>query len=414
MIKSLRQNQGSALLLSLIIVLSISVLIGSGLSFLVLSGAANADNKIKSTQSYYLAEAGIEDILLRLKGNMQIINPNVIAIDGQSVTVEISDEIGGSRTIISQGNSDERVKKVAVTYTITSDQIDFFYGAQAGEGGIIMGNNSQIIGNVFSNGNISGQGEITGTAILSNDSLIEDAGVGMDVYTYSCNNVDIGGILYYLPDGSINECNYASAQEIDSIEPEDLPISESQINDWKNQAAAGEIIYGDYTVSENESLGPVKITGSLNIANNAFLNVTGAIYVQGNLNTSNNSIVQLDSGYGSLSGVIVADGKIRLDNNAIMQGSGQSGSYLMLLSTNSSIDLGDPAVDLKNNAGGAIFYASQGVIYLHNNINVREATGYKLAIDNNAVISYDIGLENVNFSCGPGGGWNVEDWREIE
>jgi len=414
MIKSIKKNQGSALLISLVIILSISVLIGSSLSFLALSSAANANNKVKSIQSYYLAEAGLEDAILRLKNNMQVASPNIITINDQSATIEISDEIGSSRTITSQGNTDERIKKVAATYTITTDQVDFFYGAQAGEGGIIMGNNSQIIGNVFSNGNISGQGEITETAMLANNSIIEDAEVGGDLYTYSCNNVDIEGTLYYLSGGSINGCNYSSAQEIESIEPEDLPIPESQINDWKDQAMSGGIIYGDYTVSENESLGPVKITGSLTIAINASLNITGTVYVQGNINTNNNSVIQLDSSYGSLSGVIVADGKIELSNNAIMQGSGNPDSYLMLLSTNSSIDLNNPAIDLKNNVGGAIFYASQGVIYLHNNINIREATGYKLAIDNNAVISYEIGLENVNFSSGPGGGWSVENWHEVE
>ncbi|MFH1461229.1 MAG: hypothetical protein ABIF84_02315 [Patescibacteria group bacterium] len=418
MIKIIKINQekGAALLLSLIIILTASLFIGMSLSFLTMNSFSNAQAKIESIKSYYLAEAGIEDALWRLKNGMQISSPNTLTIGDGSTTIEITDPIGGSRTITSQGNIDNRIRKVTVVYAITSDKVNFHYGAQAGEGGVLMGSNSKIIGNVFSDGDISGAGEITDTATVANiNKKIEDVAIGGDAYTYSCGNADIKGTLYYVHGGTIANCSYGQLVVLENpIEPIDLPISESQINTWKEEASAGGIIYGDYTVSGTRSLGPIKITGNLNISNNATFTATGLIYVQGNINASNNSTIRLDSSFNSLSGVIISDGKMSINNNITIRGSGESGSYLMMLSTNNSIDLTSPAIKLDNNATGAIFYASHGAIYLSNNISVREATAYKLILDNNAVISYDIGLENINFSSGPGGGWSVENWREIE
>ncbi len=419
MTKSFKNNQrGAAMLISIVIILTTGLLIGLSLSFLTFNSAANAQTKIKSAKSYYLAEAGIEDALLRLRNDMQVTSSYTLNNGDDSATIEITEPIGGSRTIISQGNSDNRIRKVAVTYSVTADEINFFYGAQAGEGGVIMGNNSQIQGNVFSNGNIIGKGEITDTATVANNgNLIEDATINKNAYAYSCANADIHGTLYYVSGGIIDNCNYGNLVVLENqIEPEPLPIPKEQINEWKTEAEAGGIIYGDYTVSDNEtdSLGPVKITGNLTIYNNSLLNITGIIYVQGNITIENNATIQLDSSFGSLSGVIISDGTIKLNNNAFARGSGEAGSFIMLLSTNSSLSLANPAINLYNNAEGAIFYASNGVIHLHNNIDIREATGYRLALENNAVISYDVGLENVNFSSGPGGGWSVEDWREVE
>jgi hypothetical protein len=47
-------------------------------------------------------------------------------------------------------------------------------------------------------------------------------------------------------------------------------------------------------------------------------------------------------------------------------------------------------------------------------MKIREATGYKLYLDNNAEIEYEVGLEDTTFSSGPSGGWDVVSWEEIE
>jgi hypothetical protein len=111
--------------------------------------------------------------------------------------------------------------------------------------------------------------------------------------------------------------------------------------------------------------------------------------------------------------VIIADGVITVENNVIISGSGQPGSYVLILSTKS--DTTNPVINIRNNsAGSAIYYANSGLIYLKNNMVAREVTGYKIQIENNAEIQYESGLEEANFSSGPGGSWKIVSWREGE
>ncbi len=78
----------------------------------------------------------------------------------------------------------------------------------------------------------------------------------------------------------------------------------------------------------------------------------------------------------------------------------------------------DSAVDLHNNASGAIFYAGNGMIWLHNNVTVTNLVANKIHLENGAKIIYDTGLQNVNFppSGGGGGGGSadIKYWREVE
>lgn len=418
-----KQQKGAALLLSIILVLSVALIIGLGLSFLSFNSLVNAQHKIKSTQSYYAAEAGLEDSLLRLKNGLNYLDFNTLAVGDSTTNIEISELIGGSRTIIAMADTDSRIRKLSVILTINTDQVSFFYGAQAGDGGILMGNNSRIEGNVFSNGsvvaNVGGSGDVTDTVtVAGNGNKIDDINIGGDAYVHTCTDSNITGDLNYVSGGSIQNCTYGALVDIgpNEILPADLPISPEKIVEWKNDAIAVGTFSGDYVLNggETESMGPIQITGNMNLDNNSTINITGLIYVQGDLIVDNNSILELNSNYGALSGVIVVDGRITIQNGAVLQGSGAEGSYLLLLSTNNSTDPDAPAIDVRNNAAGAIFYASNGLIHLKNNINIREATGYMLSLDNNAVVNYESGLQNANFTSGPGGSWQIENWHEVE
>ncbi|KKU34960.1 MAG: hypothetical protein UX48_C0021G0011 [Candidatus Azambacteria bacterium GW2011_GWB1_46_27] len=73
------------------------------------------------------------------------------------------------------------------------------------------------------------------------------------------------------------------------------------------------------------------------------------------------------------------------------------------------------AIDLHNNASGVIFYAANGLVYLHNNVNATQLTAKAITLDNNATISYDPGLANALFSGGgSSGSFKVKSWKEIE
>lgn len=426
--KILNGNRGFTAFYIAILLIVIMSGIAISITVLTIGQQKMSGNILRSSQSYFTAESGIEDTLLRLSKNMDWSSPYTLTIGNSTATLDISSIIGGSRTITSQGNFLDRIRKVQAVYTIESDQVAFYYGAQVDEGGLLMGNNAEVRGNVFSNGSIlpsgGGTASITGTTkVAINGNKIEKMNIGGDAYVHTCKDSNITGTLHYVSGGSIVNCTYGAIEDMgpNQINSVPLPISSETINKWKSEAAEGGIYNTDFTLTNGAigSLGPIQIgtaasPKNMTINNNSVLTVKGTIYVTGNINFYNNVTIKLDPSYGSNSGVIIADGKIRVYNNATLRGSGQAGSYLLLLSTNPSLDLASPAMDISNNAQGAIFYTTQGLIHIHNNVQVREVTGYKLALDNNAIVIYESGLENTSFISGPGGAWEVVSWKEIE
>jgi hypothetical protein len=414
-------QKGFVALYLTILVLALVFGIVVSISLLTLNQQKILRNITRSTQSYYLAEAGIEDALLRLKKKMNFSSPYSFKLGNGTTTVEISDIIGGSRTITSKGNISNTIKKIQVVYAISKQKVSFYYGAQVGAGGLIMGNGSKVLGNVYSNGSVIGAGTIQNSVIVAgNGNRIEGITVGEDATVFTCKNSIINGNLTYVSGGSVQNCQVKGSTSIrpNEIPPRDLPISQSQIDKWKGEAANGGVTTTDISISGTKILGPIQIGTSRNpknltVQNGATLIVKGTIYVTGNITFSNGSTIKLDSSYSSLSGVIIADEVITVENNVIISGSGQPGSYVLILSTKS--DTTNPVIDIRNNsAGSAIYYANSGLIYLKNNMVAREVTGYKIQIENNAEIQYESGLEEANFSSGPGGSWEIVSWREIE
>ncbi|MBI5038087.1 MAG: hypothetical protein HZC01_05295 [Candidatus Kerfeldbacteria bacterium] len=196
--------------------------------------------------------------------------------------------------------------------------------------------------------------------------------------------------------------------------PENMPVSDGQITEWKSIAEAGGTITGDYTLTNfaTATLGPTKITGNMLIDNGAQLTIRGTIWVSGTITLSNGAVISLDPGYGATSGIVVADGKINVNNNCVFNGSGTSGSYIMFLTTSSTLD---NDIIISNNAETVIFYAGNGMINVSNNAALKEATAYKLYLSNGSTVSYESGLANASFANGPGGIWTTSktNWLEL-
>jgi len=268
---------------------------------------------------------------------------------------------------------------------------------------------------------------------------ISNSNIERDAYVYELNNSRVGRDAYF--NHSVASCDisrnayYASSnvctvhgQTIQqSPAPSDpnvisMPISQANILQWKSDAEAGGVINGDYNITANINLGPKKINGNLNLtSNNKTLTVTGTIYVTGNITIDNGSTIRCSALYQDLSCLVVADGWIHIKNNSNFRGSGATGSYLMFLTTLQNCNGGDQqlwcthhnaAVDLHNNATGAIFYSTDSMIYLHNGVNVTEITAYKLNLQENSVVRYEQGLLNAQFSKGPSASWQLKSWGE--
>ncbi|MCH7882912.1 hypothetical protein IIA95_00660 [Patescibacteria group bacterium] len=215
---------------------------------------------------------------------------------------------------------------------------------------------------------------------------------------------------------------------------QNMPISEGNIQDWKNDAELGGIINGncgDDGVPEcvidddgTLSLGPKRINGNLVLTKKQTLIVTGVLYFTGyiDMDSAGGVTVKCDASFEDKSCIILTDSWVHLQNNTMFHGSGEEGSYLMMLSTldtclggtqRSECTHHNSAIDLHNNATGAIFYAGDSLIYIHNGVNVTEVTAYALRLDNTATVTYEEGLINSRFSSGPSGGWKIQEWQEI-
>ncbi len=402
-------NKGFAAIFAVILVLVF--ILGILSVFLIRQEKGFLNNIHASFQAYYLAESGIEDALLRIKNDPSLSGFSYFfEVDNGDVEVNISENIGGVLTIISKGRYRENIQRVKVRYRISSENISFHYGAQAGEEGIVMRNNSTIIGNVFSNGNISGGSgvEITDSVIVSGDK-IEQVQVGGSLKTHNCYNSQIQGDLYLSGE---SDCQIqGDTEEIEGVEPIPFPISEETIEKWKKETEV-ETISGDYYVEEIEYLGPVKIEGDLHLEVGSSLRLQGTVLVSGDLTIRNNAVLELDEDYyHDSSGVIIVEGKTVVRPGAILRGSGQEGSYLMVLSLNNSLE---EAVRIDNTSDAGIFYVPYGAVLLNQRVKVREATAYKIILQENSEIEYEIGLQNIFFSSGAGGSWEILSWEKIK
>lgn len=245
---------------------------------------------------------------------------------------------------------------------------------------------------------------------------INNVDIGGNAHAHTIKNSTVGGDAFYqiLNNTTVNGIEYPeSTDPISTI----FPISDGQIAEWKADAESGETIIGDFSPPDNEvvSLGPAKITGNLILDNGQTLILTGTIHVQGYVDIGNRVSVQLSPGYGFSSGMLISDGWMHFENNGAFQGAG-SGSYLMFLTTAAGGSHHDSAMDLHNNVTGVLLYAPNGFINLHNNVNTTQITANKIKLANGSILTYNIGLTNINFSSGPGGSWKFlpGSWRIVK
>jgi len=433
------KEQGAVLLLVTVLFTAVSVTILLGTIAPMIRQIQMARDFESSKRSYFAAEAGGEDAFYRLKNNIEISFPLIMAFDNAAVSVTSSVISPTELEIYSQGVDNNNYRTVLKGITIT-DGFSFHFGVQTGIGGLFLYNNARVNGNVYAGGivlggntNPSSYNYIDGSVVSAGPSgsiryvnasssayahTLRDSTVGKDAYYQTISNTTVGGTQY--PDSTDQP-------------PIGFPIGDEQITNWENDAQAGGSVSctaGNYVIESSVTIGPKKIPCNLAISGNGtMVTLTGSVWVTGNVNISGSggSGVQLrvaDS-VGNKSVMVIADnpanktgsGLISISGNSNFYGStGNEDSYVVLISGNTSAENGGSniAIDVVNGAAGNVLvYASHGEIKLQNNVNLREVTSYKLSVYNNAVVNYLIGLSQSLFTSGPGGTWKIKRWREI-
>ncbi len=189
-----------------------------------------------------------------------------------------------------------------------------------------------------------------------------------------------------------------------------LPLSDNNIQDWKDDAEAGGTITGDYTVGfAGATIGPKKITGNLLVNGGGTLTLTGSLWVQGSVTITSGGKVKLASSYGSNSGVLVTDGYVVLSGGSDFQGSGTAGSYPFVITTSACPVApgcnGNDAISLSGGSGTVALVAQNGNVHISGGAVLKAITAKQITMDGGATLTYDSGLVSENFYSGPGGSW---------
>jgi len=440
-----RYTRGQVAIMTAVFFVMISSTIIIGMSAPIYKQTKNANEFFGSRESYYLSEALNEDLVYRLMVGRTVPNSTSLTINGYTATGTIVTTASG-KEVITAGNRRNSLRRI---HTILSDStvgVAFNYGLQTSHGGLILENTSSIIGNVYSNGTVTGTDNYIYGDVVSAGStgLINNIIATGSAYAKSITNSDICGDAYYqsidaaslsfLNSPTVGKCGSpttpGTAYPGSSDQPHrDLPITDEQIEDWEAAAEQGGTIStctgGNYTIDTDVNLGPVKITCNLIITNDPVVTLYGNVWVTGNITIQNTSIVRVAASLGNKSVVMVADNpsatttssKITLENSTVFSGSGTPGSHLLLISQNGSAENGGStvAIDIRNTVtGDLLVYARHGEIQLAQNISLKEVTAYKTKLKNSAQIVYESGLANLLFNSGPSGGYEIQGWREIK
>lgn len=449
---------GQAALLAVLFLFLISLAVSLGFVAIANRAVQNARADMDAKRSFFLAEAGVEDVVYRLKTAKQVSSSESYALGGAAASVTLTD-IAGGKEVLATGNANNAIRRSKAVVQQGLTGVGFAYGVQVDAGGLEMEQNSRIegaggvAGNVYANGPIEGENGavITGDATAAGGlGSISDVIVKGTARVHAVAESKICGDAYYttIDADSLNFVNAATKPSECSTpwasgtaypgsadpSPAAFPISDSQIQQWRDDAAAGGAITGncgdsgaaECVIADNGTLflGPKKVVGNLALAKKQTLVITGTLYFTGSISISSSNVtVKCDPSYGSHSCMIIADGWINVSNNAVFQGSGASGSYLMALTAIANCNGGpqtpsctnhNAGLEVDNNAQGSIFYVPHSMAYVKNNARMTELTAYKITLENNAIITYQQGLADLQFSSGPTGGWVIQTWEEVE
>ena len=414
---------GQAVITSVVFLLFISLSLIFGVSNSAIREFKIAQDTIKSTQNYFTAESGSEDISYRLKNGKQVSPSQTLGLNGATTTVTVEDVGANDKEIISISDFDNLIRKVRTQLTVSTTGASFVYGVQAGDGGFDLQNSATINGNVYANGPINGANSntIKGDAISAGSTgLVSGVHATSSVYAHTISNSTVDKNAYYqtLTNTTVTGTQYPNSTD----QPKsNLPISDILINQWESDAAAGGTISSPcpYTITANTTIGPKKITCDLTISGSPIVTLTGPIWVTGDIVIKNSATIRISSSIGNKSIAIIADNPsnrstgstISVENSTSFIGTGGVGSQILLISQNNSAENSGSvdAITAKNTANGGdlLVYAGHGNISLENSISLKGVTAYKITAKNTAEVIYTTGLSSLLFSSGPSGSFVI-------
>lgn len=249
-----------------------------------------------------------------------------------------------------------------------------------------------VSGNVYANTLLAGN---VGALNISKDAYYQYVDSGVRVRGNSCSNN-----IY---------CHPGSTDPL----PQPMPISESNIAEWKAAAEAGGTVTGNQTLGWNctqvwGQFPAKKFVGNVTVSSSCNIEFLSPIYITGTLTIDSGGRVRLPAAYGEQSGVIVVDGRVIMSGAGTVNGSGNPSSNMLVLSnyvTTAPNNL--TAISSGGGTSSSILYAINGNIELSGSADLNQITAKKVILSGGAEISYDSGVTTPFFSSGPSGSYSA-------
>jgi hypothetical protein len=421
-------ERGAALLTFVIFFLLASTILVFGITRGVYQSLVEYRLLTESKRSFYAVEAGIEDAIYRHRDSKAYSGTESFVFDGITVNVVRTLVVDTYQfTVVASSSNATRRDYLALA---VGDGASFSFGMQSGNGGITMLNSSSITGNLFSNGPITASGNtIRGDVISAGPSgLVDTVNATGSVWAHT-----IQSIVGTLVSGSscVNaNCHPGSTDQATIT----MPIPDALIEDWKTDitntgtiisSTSTECSSGTYTIDTDTTLNNIRIDCNLDVSKNSTnLTIAGPVWVKGNLSFSQGPVIIASSSLGTRSVQVIVDSvtsratssKVSVNQSTNFT-SGNAQSYVVIISMNNSAETGGTvkAIDLgQTTTGKLLVYAAHGLIDIGQSTSLKEITGYQIRTQNSSTITYESGLMNLLFTGGPGGGYTISDWKEIQ
>lgn len=467
----LRHERGVVTVMAILWVSIFTLAVLSTATLVSSAGMQMSASSYNSERTFYAAEAGLNQGLYRLAYDLtqgtfctDFVGTSIACnAAGDKVTVATSADVTNPFLLNINSKAEDSTGKVrTVEIAVGTSSFGGVQGAVivGTAGSLDMDPEAKVYGNVYSNGQVTGKtqgnkqstiyGEVRSTGaggLINNIKIYEDTSSGTnphgkDAYSHIIQDSKvIDGSAYYHDASTFinsevrghncpgNGCN-PNSPDLGSIvfPPEKLQL---YINDDLKVRANAGTKYGcpgnaGLTISAPQTLGPAWICGNLkiNLKNKETLTLTGPVWVDGNIEFKEaNPIVQPDFSYGPKSEGIVATGTITMNkpNVGIYGACLIAGcdptqlnttnvfSFVIVASLEQNIS---PAMTVKNNGNGALFYAPNGKLELVNGLGLKNVTGKFVHLNNNVEIIYDPNLSYITLQGSNSHVITLGKWKE--
>ena len=130
-------ERGAAALITVIFFLAITLVIAAGFSAVAISENQRSNTNLDGQKSYFLAEAGNEDVIYRLATGRTVSSQETITLDGHTASTTRA-TVNDDEQVTTSGDIRTHIRKVRTLLT-AADSSAFNYGVQVGDGGHIPG-----------------------------------------------------------------------------------------------------------------------------------------------------------------------------------------------------------------------------------------------------------------------------------